>query len=113
MEFLILVLVLRECSVCNTWPAWKWACNGHRIPSNVLPVVVRNMASEDFKASSTSSTGPYLHESRHLHALRRGRFLISKKDENQHDDVSSPDKSQCNINLNSDKNELTSSDRTS
>lgn len=61
---------------------------------------------------------PYLHESRHLHALRRargcgGRFLNSKKDENQQDEVASTDESQSNINLNSDKNELAPSDRTS
>lgn len=61
---------------------------------------------------------PYLHESRHLHALRRargcgGRFLNAKKNENEHGDVASPDKSQSTINLNSDRNDLTSSDRTS
>lgn len=61
---------------------------------------------------------PYLHESRHLHALRRargcgGRFLNSKKDENQQDEVASTDESQSTINLNSDKNELAPSDRTS
>jgi len=54
-----------------------------------------------------------------MHALRRprgcgGRFLNSKKEEeNQHNDVASADKSQSNINLNSDKNDQTSSDRTS
>ncbi|KAE8655303.1 putative germin-like protein 2-1-like [Hibiscus syriacus] len=49
---------------------------------------------------------PYLHESRHLHALRRargGRFLNSKENENKLNDAASGDKSQSNINLNSDK----------
>lgn len=64
------------------------------------------------------SRKPYLHESRHLHALRRargcgGRFLNSKKNESKQNEVASGDKSQSNINLNSDKNELASSDSTS
>ncbi|GMN54642.1 hypothetical protein TIFTF001_023776 [Ficus carica] len=60
---------------------------------------------------------PYLHESRHLHALRRargcgGRFLNSKKNEKLQDEVASGDKSQPNINLNSDKNERAPADGT-
>ncbi|XP_050367508.1 nuclear transcription factor Y subunit A-7 [Argentina anserina] len=58
---------------------------------------------------------PYLHESRHLHALRRargcgGRFLNAKKDENEQSEGDNP---QAIINLNSDKSERSSSDRTS
>ncbi|XWS16662.1 hypothetical protein CRYUN_Cryun34aG0110200 [Craigia yunnanensis] len=61
---------------------------------------------------------PYLHESRHLHALKRargsgGRFLNSKKNKNEQNDAASGDKSQSNINLNSDKNEVASAEGTS
>ncbi|XVF75061.1 hypothetical protein PTKIN_Ptkin13bG0158600 [Pterospermum kingtungense] len=64
------------------------------------------------------SRKPYLHESRHLHALRRargsgGRFLNSKKSENEQNDAASGDTSQPNINLSSDKNEAACAEGTS
>ncbi|POO00972.1 Nuclear transcription factor Y subunit A [Trema orientale] len=64
------------------------------------------------------SRKPYLHESRHLHALRRargcgGRFLNAKKNEKEQDEVAPGDKSQPNINLNSDRNERAPADGTS
>ncbi|XP_022885532.1 nuclear transcription factor Y subunit A-7-like isoform X2 [Olea europaea var. sylvestris] len=54
---------------------------------------------------------PYLHESRHLHAVRRvrgkgGRF--KKKSENQQQEVESGEESQANFNLNSDKKDPSS-----
>ncbi|XP_059305132.1 nuclear transcription factor Y subunit A-7-like [Lycium ferocissimum] len=55
---------------------------------------------------------PYLHESRHLHALRRargcgGRFMTAKKNDE------SGDKSKANINTDSNKIEVTSSENAS
>ncbi|KAJ0017883.1 hypothetical protein Pint_11220 [Pistacia integerrima] len=74
--------------------------------------------SENKAIKSRKACSPYLHESRHLHALRRargcgGRFLNSKKSDNKQMEAASDDKSPPNINLNSDKTELASSDGTS
>lgn len=57
---------------------------------------------------------PYLHESRHLHALKRargcgGRFLTANKTDDQQKQDESGDKSHVNINLGSGKDGVASS----
>ncbi|XP_071724945.1 nuclear transcription factor Y subunit A-7-like [Rutidosis leptorrhynchoides] len=78
----------------------------------------QSRAKAESENKAIKSRKPYLHESRHLHALKRargcgGRFLNAKKGENQENDAAPGDKTQTTINLNSDRSDLPSSNATS
>ncbi|KAH8494192.1 hypothetical protein H0E87_020818 [Populus deltoides] len=76
----------------------------------------QSRAKAESENKAIKSRKPYLHESRHQHALKRargcgGRFLNSKKKENQQQNGMAPgDKSQSNVNLNANKNDIASLD---
>ncbi|KAI8568468.1 hypothetical protein RHMOL_Rhmol02G0202100 [Rhododendron molle] len=78
----------------------------------------QSRAKAELEKKMAKSRKPYLHESRHLHALKRargcgGRFVNSKKNENQQQEEASGDKAQADTNVNSDQNNLAPSESSS
>ncbi|KAJ8545274.1 hypothetical protein K7X08_017857 [Anisodus acutangulus] len=99
---------------------WRRILYTNSIPTPILTItiysskVIINCAGN----ISARSNSIQLHESRHLHALKRaggcgGRFLTAKKTDNQQKQDESGDKSQVNINLESGKDEVASSENAS
>ncbi|KAJ4977199.1 hypothetical protein NE237_002305 [Protea cynaroides] len=78
----------------------------------------QSRAKAELENKLVKSRKPYLHESRHLHAMKRargcgGRFLNSKADDKQLEDVTPGNGTQSNSNLHSDKSQQPSSERAS
>ncbi|XP_043688576.1 nuclear transcription factor Y subunit A-4-like isoform X3 [Telopea speciosissima] len=79
----------------------------------------QSRAKAELENKLIKSRKPYLHESRHLHAMKRargcgGRFLNSKADDKQQRlEVIPGNETRSNNNLDSDKNQQPSSERAS